>query len=403
VADLRRTALVAGAGAGVAGDGLFLTALAWSVLQATGSPQRLSLVLLVPTVVPLAAAPLAGQLVDRPRGPDWLVASEWTAAAVLVAAAGWLSAYSPGLPFFLVLAAVVPLFASLSGPALAVMLARLSAPGTVSAAMARSEVATRLGRVAGPLLGGTLLAVGGLRLCCLVNALSYVVSGSAWLVARRRLRAVVPAVVEQAHRGVTAGARYVLADPVVRGLVAMALLANASISAVTVTMPLLAAGPLHGGSGTYGLLQSTFQVGMLLSAGVLSVRHLPARILGDRRALGLSLAALGGTFGLLAVSRVVPMAVAASLLAGVALSVTALISDTRLVTDVPAAVQGRVLGLLAGLSGALRPAGTITGGIVSGVLGAAAATGVGAAGLAALGSWYAVRGSRRVAGVGPGP
>ncbi len=71
--DLRRTALVVGAGAGITGDGLFLTALAWSVLQATGSPQRLSLVLLVLSVVPLVTAPLAGQLVDRPRAPDYLV------------------------------------------------------------------------------------------------------------------------------------------------------------------------------------------------------------------------------------------------------------------------------------------------------------------------------------------
>jgi MFS family permease len=398
VTDLRRTTLMVGAGAGIAGDGLFLTALAWSVLQVTGSPPQLSLVLGALTVVPLVAAPLAGPLVDHRRGPDWLAGSELTAAAVLLAAAGWLSLYHPGLPFFLAVAVVVPLFASLSGTGLTVMLARLSVPGSVSGAMARYQVASRAGRVAGPLLGGALIAVGDLRLCCLADALSYLVSGGAWLLARRSLLARAATRTGTARRGLTAGARYVAADPALRGLVAAALLANASISAVNVTLPLLAAGPLHAGPGTYGLLQSAFQVGMLLAATLLSVRPLPDRLLGDRRALGIALTALGASFGLLAASRVAPLAVAATLLAGIALSVTSLISDTRLVTEVPAALQGRVLGLVAGLAGALRPAGTLAGGVVAGVLGAAAATGLGAAVLAGLGGWYAVRAPGRVAG-----
>jgi MFS family permease len=404
VADLRRTALVLGAGAGVTGDGLFLTALAWSVLQATGSPPQLSLVLIVSAVVPLASAPLAGQLVDRPRGPDWVVGSETLAALVLLAAAGWLSLFRPGLPFFLLLAAVVPLFASLSGPALAVMLARLSEAGRVTGSMARAEVANRFGRVVGPLLGGVLVAVGDLRLACLANALSYLVSAAGWLVARGRLVEARVAVADGGpDGGFTAGARYLLAHPYARGLLSIALLANTAISSVTVTLPLLARGPLHAGSTAYGAMQSAFQVGMLVSAGMLSVRPPPDRILGNRRALGTSLTCLGAAFALLALSRTVPLAVGAVLLAGVALNVTALISDTRLVTEIPATVQGRVLGLMAGLSGALRPIGTLTGGVVAGVLGAAAATGIGAVGLVAIGGWYGLRGAGRDVGGRGGP
>jgi MFS family permease len=391
VPDLPRTALIVGAGAGITGDGLFLTAVAWSVLEVTGSAQRLSLVLVVLAVVRLVTAPLAGQLVDRPRAPDYLVGSEWLAALVLVAAAGWLSAFTPGLPFFLLVAAVVPAFGSLSGPALPIMLARLSGPGQVTGAMARSEVAGRIGRVIGPLIGGALVAVGDFRLCCLANAASYLLSGLGWLIARGRLRATAPEQGQRGSRGFTAGARYVLTHPYTRGLIAIAMLANTAISVVTVTLPLLARGPLHAGAGVYGAMQAAFQVGMLLSAGVLSVRPLPDRLLANRRALGASVAGLGLAFALLAASRTVPLAIGAVLLAGVALSVTALISDTRLVTEIPAAVQGRVMGLLVGMAGALRPAGTFAGGVVAGVLGAAAATGVGAAALALLGGWYALR------------
>jgi hypothetical protein len=150
-------------------------------------------------------------------------------------------------------------------------------------------------------------------------------------------------------------------------------------------------------------MQAAFQVGMLLSAGVLSVRPLPDRVLANRRALGAALAGLGVAFGLLAASRTVPLAVGAVGLAGVALNVTALISDTRLVTEIPAAVQGRVIGLLFGMSGALRPAGTLAGGVVAGAVGAAAATGVGAVALMVLGGWYALRTPARVAAAPSGP
>jgi hypothetical protein len=388
VAALIRGTLVAGSAAGQAGDGLFVTGLAWSVLEVTGSARQLSLVLAVLAVVPLVAAPLAGQLVDRPSGPSWLVASESAAAVLLVAAAG---VRDPGLPFFLLLAAVVPLFSSLSWPGLAVMIARLSPPGTVATAMARSQVAARTGRIAGPLLGGVLVGVGGLRLCCLANALSYALFAGAWLRARRALRAAGPAGRDRTRAG---GLRHLAGDRRLRALVGLALAANGSIAAVTVTLPLLARGPLDAGAGAYGLLLAAFQGGMLVVATVLSVRALPERLVGDPRTLGVGLAVLGGCYGLLAASRSVPWAVLAVGAAGMALGLTSVVSDTRLVTEVPAEVRGRVLGLVMGLAGGLRPAGTLAGGLAAGLLGAAAATAAGGAALVALGGAYALRAHR---------
>ncbi|CAA9285153.1 MAG: hypothetical protein AVDCRST_MAG41-3919, partial [uncultured Corynebacteriales bacterium] len=380
-----RGTLVLGAAFGQAGDGLFVTGLAWSVLEATGSARQLSLVLTVLTVVPLVAAPLAGHLIDRPGGPSWLVGSETAAAGLLLAAA---AVRDPGLLFFLVLAAAVPLFASLSGPGLAVMISRLSPPGTVATAMARSQVASRTGRIAGPLLGGVLVGAGGLRLCCLANALSYLLYAAAWLRARRALRAVGPVRGDRARAG---GVRHLAGDRRLRGLVAVALVANGSIAAVTVTLPLLARGPLAAGAGTYGLLLAAFQGGMLAVATTLSVRALPERWVGDPRTLGMGLTALGGCYGLLAASRSVPLAVLAVAAAGAALGLTSVVSDTRLVTEVPSAVRGRVLGLVTGLAGALRPAGTLVGGLAAGLLGAPAAAAIGGAALVTLGVAYARR------------
>ncbi len=397
----RAQALVmAGAGLSVVGDGVFLTGLAWSVLSTTGSAVQLSTVMGALSVVLILATPLTGQILDWKRGPNWLVGSEYLAATALFAAVAFLTAYKPGFAFFLALGLLVNLFSSLSGPALPIMLARMSSPEALPRAMARSEVASRAGRIGGPLIGGALVGIGDFRLCCAVNAVSYLVSGSCWLAARSRLARSTDTgaqVGTSRTSRVTAGARYVWHDSYLRGLILVALVANTSISFTTVTVPLLVYGPLHGGSGTYGLMQATFQGGILLASVVFSMRPLPSAMLSGRRGLGSSLLGLGLSFVLMGLSPTIPLAVGAILLAGIWLSVTSLITDTKLVTDVPAEVRGRVLGMVSSAFGSLRPAGTFAGGAVAGAVGVAFATVGGGVALALAGLYYQLPRSRPAA------
>lgn len=93
----------------------------------------------------------------------------------------------------------------------------------------------------------------------------------------------------------------------------------------------------------------------------------------------------------------VPVAVVAIALAGVWLSVTSLITDTKLITDVPADVQGRVLGMVSSLFGPLRPAGTFFGGAVAGAVGVVLATVGGGVVLAVAGAYYQLGRRRAVA------
>jgi len=398
VTDLDRrsvqTMVMLGAGTGVTGDGIFLTGLAWSVLVTTNSALQLAAVMGTLSVVLIVAAPFTGQILDWSRGPTWLVASEFFAMASLVMAVLYLYVFPPTFVFFIVIGILVNLFSSLSGPALPIMLARISTPESLPMAMARSEVAVRTGRIGGPLLGGALVAVGDFRLCCAANALSYLISGICWLLARRSLSRAGPSKQErEEERGtrLTAGVRYVLSNGYIRGLVLVALVANTSISFATVTVPLLVRGPLEGGSGTYGLMQATFQGGILLASLVFSVRQLPRSMLVGRRGLGVSLVGLGLSFLLMGLSPNIPVAVAAILLAGIWLSITSLITDTKLVTEVPPDVQGRVLGVVSALFGALRPAGTFAGGAVAGAVGVVFATAGGGLALVAAGAQYLLR------------
>lgn len=108
-----------------------------------------------------------------------------------------------------------------------------------------------------------------------------------------------------------------MAGHYLRGLILVALVANTSITFATVTVPLLVYGPLGGGSGTYGLMQATFQGGILLSSIVFSLRPLPATMMAGRRGLGLSLLGLGLSFALMGLSPTIPLAVASILVAGI--------------------------------------------------------------------------------------
>ena len=67
-----------------------------------------------------------------------------------------------------------------------------------------------------------------------------------------------------------------------------------------------------------------------------------------------------------------------------------MITDTKLITDGPAEVQGRVLGMVSSLFGALRPAGTFVGGAVAGAIGVAVTTASGGVLLALVGVYYQV-------------
>ena len=388
-----RWLVLSGAGVSVVGDGILLTGLAWSVIVVTGSAVQLSVVLAAISITLLAIAPFSGQILDLRRGPSYLACSESLAGVTLLGAAGLLTVIRPSLIFFLLLGCSVSLFSSLSGPGLPIMVARLSSEEQRPNAISRAQVAVRAGRICGPLVGGVLVATGDFRFCCVADAASYLISAGCWFLSRRLLFRP-----DSGPRGtgdspgrlsrLTAGLRFVTGDPYLRGLILVALVANSSLSFVTVTVPLLVKDSLHEGSAAYGFMQASFQAGLLVSSAVLAVSKLPARLAGGRGKLGLSLTALGASFALMGLARNIVLAAVAILVAGVCLSLTSVISDTKLVTDVPPELQGRVFGVVGSLFGALRPAGSLLGGGVAAVLGVTPATAIAGAALALTGGAY---------------
>jgi len=197
-------------------------------------------------------------------------------------------------------------------------------------------------RAIGPAVGGVLIAVAGVGLCFLINALSFLAVIAALLAMRpRELFAVGRASrSETLLRGVRDGVRYAWHQPSIRTVLLMMLVISTIGINFNVLLPLLASRTLHSGPQVYGLLAATFGAGALLGALVsasLSAASTRALLIG---AFAFSVGEL--VLAPLHVIWAVALVLAA---AGFAFSLYSSQSNAALQLTVPDRLRGRVLSL----------------------------------------------------------
>jgi MFS family permease len=123
-------------------------------------------------------------------------------------------------------------------------------------------------RIVGPAIAGGLIAIAGVGICFLINALSYLaVIGALWLM---RVRDLFPTSRElhpkNLFRGSIEGLKFSWKTPVIRSvLVMMLLIATISIN-FNVLLPVLASRTLNSGPEVFGILSALFGFGALLGA-----------------------------------------------------------------------------------------------------------------------------------------
>ncbi len=200
-----------------------------------------------------------------------------------------------------VLVAVQALLDSVNAPARRTFVPRLLPPRQVPAAIALTMLAMHISLVTGPLLAGVLTATGGLKLCYVVDAVSF----GAALYSVFRLPAMPPegAPLRPGLNALTEGLRFLARSRVLCG----ALLAdvNATLLAMPIALfPALNDERFGGSPGTLGMFTASLAVGGVVGSG-LSGRL--ARVTRQGRALlvggviwGLALASFGLVDGLVA-------------------------------------------------------------------------------------------------------
>ena len=182
----------------------------------------------------------------------------------------------------------------------------------LAGAVAFNSMGFNIARSVGPAVGGAVVAAAGAAAAFAINAVSYV----ALVVVLARWRPQVAA--RQLPRetlgvAMAAGVRYVAMSPVIRIVLARAVVFGAGASAAMALMPLVARDLVAGGPMTYGLLLGAFGVGAIGGAvGSARLREwLSSEGLVRAACIAFALA-----MAIAAVSPVLPLTMAGLMLAG---------------------------------------------------------------------------------------
>ena len=357
-------------------------AIGWYVYVLTGSPLSLGFVGLaqfLPAVLLVLATGHAADRFDRRRV---VITSLAVQALVSIALLPVIFSATPKVWLIYAIVFVLGAGRSFSQPSLAALLPNVVSLDDFPRAVSISTSSLQIALIGGPALGGLLLAWNGPALLCLAAALNGV---AALLMMRVKAR---PARVGsgEADAGLLAGFSYLRANRLVLGAISLDLFA-VLLGGVTALLPIFARDILAVGPTGLGLLRSGPAIGAVLVGLVLS-RHPLRENVG---AIMLStVAAYGAATIVFALSRSLPLSVAAMIALGGFDMVSMVLRQTMVQLGTPEATRGRVSAINSVFIGASNQLGDFESSVAAvflGAVGSAIFGGVGTLIVVAIWAW----------------
>ncbi|MEV6347586.1 MFS transporter [Actinoplanes sp. NPDC051851] len=364
--------LLAAQAISVTGTRMSALAVPWFVLQTTGDALLTGVTAFVEMSALVVARVLGGPLVDRiglrvsSVGGD-LIAGLVLGVVPLLYAAGHL-----GYPALLVLVGVVGLCRGPSDNAKYAMVPDVAAAAgwSTERAAGLADSVYRLGSLIGAPLGAVLITLAGAPVVIALDAASF-------LLAAALVAALVPVrpPVADPHEGgpgyladLAAGLRFVVRDPLLRGIVGMVMLTNLLDQAMSaVLLPVWANERFHE-AAPLGLVGGVLSAGAF--AGSLLVSVYGAGLPRWRTfAAAFLLGAVPRLF-VLTLPVGLPVIVAVTLAGGVLIGVINPLLSAAEFERIPAGLRARVLGAVGGLCWAGIPLGGLAGGVLAATFGA---------------------------------
>jgi MFS family permease len=363
-------------------------ALAWLVLQLTGSGTALGTVLAAQFLPTLLLAPFGGVIADRFDKRKLIILTQSTAG--LLALALGIVTLTGVVELWMVyaLAAGFGSVTALDNPSRQTFVMEMVGPDGVSNAVTLNSVVVNAARVIGPAVSGVIIAAFGVGECFVFNAVSYL----AVIVAMFFIRSseLYPSARSTRRPGqLREGFRYVRDTPILRTTIVMLAVVGTLTYEFSTTLPMLADFTFDAGAGGLATMTALMGLGAVVGGLVVAAASspTPARLVVVSAAFGATvlLTAAMPSIGLVFVTM--PIVGAAS----VAMIAT---SNTLLQLHSEPQLRGRVMSLFSmSLIGSTPIGGPIVGWIgdhagprwalVVGGLGAIAAAAYGRAALAA--------------------
>jgi MFS family permease len=243
------------------GDWVYsLAVLATLALRGEGA-HALAVLLIVQMAPAAITGALGGPLVDRLNRKRLMILSD---VVRFLAVGSLLFAGSPSLPHIYVVGALLGVSAGLFQPSLQASLPNLVPKGSVVAANAMVAATYNFAVMAGPVVGGLLVARLGPRPAFAVNTVSFVISGLLIIKSKiRQERNVNPV---RPLTSLVEGFRYSLATPLVRGALIVIGFVMVSSTLRTPLEPLFVVQELRLPTEALGLIGGAWGLGMLLGS-----------------------------------------------------------------------------------------------------------------------------------------
>jgi MFS family permease len=323
------------------GDFLALITLTLRIEAATDSGWAVAALLLTGLVPPLLLAPLVGLLVDRVETVRVLVI-----ASLFQAAAAGALAFTPGVAPTLALSFVLGAGVAVTQPALFALLPRAVGEDRVTQGNAYLEVARWGGAAAGPVLAATITDAFGAQTALLANAGTFlVVAALVPLLRVRRPPEPAPAG-ERGRSEARQGVAFLIRDPLLRLVVPILGLMIVFAAADNVAEVFFAKDVLGAGDTGYGVLITTWTLGMVVGSTAAGRWARPAAL----APVVLIGSVVGGSaVAVAAATAMYPIAVAMFFVGGVANGVELVSMRSLLHHRVPDRLRGRAFAAYYGM------------------------------------------------------
>jgi MFS family permease len=357
--DLR--VLVGAVGLSALGDWLALVPLALFLQETTGSGVTIALLYLAFWAPSVVLAGPAGLLADRydPRRVLLLTSLAQATTAVILAFAG-------GTTVILVLAALLGIGFAVGQPAEFALVPRVAGEARIAVANARVETARYAGFAVGPLIGGVLAAAGGLEIAMIVNAVTFLVVGAAAIVVRCPHSEYCLAPEPPVGRA-WSGAKYLVQDRVLAIVMGVAFVSLLFMTTNWAANVFFAKEDLGLGDLGYGVLLTSWTLGMVLGATLL-----PRRIGSGMLAVAVLVAIVVQGAGLAgpALWLVPALAFTFFFIGGLAHGTKNVLIRTLMHERVPTSLHGRAFAAYNGLRNGAELVALVAGGVLVSTVGA---------------------------------
>lgn len=352
------------------GDGMMTVALVWVTLNLTRSPTALSSVLVAQTV-PYLFGVFAGALVDRyPR--LWTMIASDIIRGGIVLAIPILDAVS-GLHVWelVAMAFALGLAQQFFDPAKAALTPSLVPPDDLVEANAVLQGTRQILFIAGPAVGGAVIAFAGSLGVFYVDALSFFGSAAVLALLFRGARRPAVSEAERATSGailrdIRAGFGYIVTERVLMVTIAVGAVLNFLLSPLPLLIPLYIKQVVKDGALQFGTLTSIVFIGFLV--GALVVAKL-TRALGKGRVAGLAIVGAGIASAGFALGLPIGPTMAIGAAGGACIAIASITAQTIVQEQSADEFRGRVYASYDSLTQMGRPLSLVIGAFAADALG----------------------------------